>query len=99
MNVILTIDIKEFKIKSNTLFGLEKLPVKIYSLKESKSKDTVFQFNSKNEILYNIDQLKPIRHELMRLTKDMINLSRKQIDWSVQIVPMIKNAKQRIIVM
>lgn len=99
MNVILTIDIKEFKIKYNTLFGIEKLPVKIYSLKESKSKDIVFQFNSKNEILYNTEQLNPIRHELMRLTKDMINLSRKQIDWSVQIVPMIKNAKQRIIVM
>jgi hypothetical protein len=99
MNVILKIDVKEHRIKSNTLFGLEKLPVKIYSLKESKSKDIVFQFNSKNEILYNIDQLNPIKHELMRLTKDMINLSIKQVDWSVQIVPMIKNAKQRIIVM
>lgn len=97
MNVILKIDIKEYKVKSNTLFGLEKTPVKIYSLKESKSKDIIFQFNSKNEIVYNIDQLKPIKHELMRLTKDMINLNRNEIDWSVQISPMLKNAKQRAI--
>ncbi len=30
MNVTLDIEVKQYKLKSNTLFGLEKLPVKNY---------------------------------------------------------------------
>jgi hypothetical protein len=98
MNVILNIDVREHKVKTNTLFGLEKLPVKVISLKESRTEDILFQFNSYGEIICHSKQLKLIKPELMQLTKDMINLNRSQIDWAVQIVPMIKNAKQRIIV-
>ena len=35
----------------------------------------------------------------MQLVKDMVNMNRSEIDWAVQVAPMIKNAKQRIIVM
>ncbi len=99
MNVTLDIEVKQYKLKSNTLFGLEKLPVKIITVKEKCTGDVLFQFNSKNEIVYHTKQLKLIQHELMRLTKDMINLNRTEIDWAVQVMPLIKNAKQRIIVM
>ncbi len=99
MNVILNIKVKNHNVKTHTLFGLQSMPVKTIMLEESRSGDVVFKFDSLNEVIYHTKQLKLIKRELMQLTKDMVNLNRSQIDWAVQVVPLIKNAKQRIIVM
>jgi len=99
MNVILNIKVKKHNVKTHTLFGLQSMPIKTIMLEESRSGDVIFKFDSLNEITYHTKQLKLIKHELMQLVKDMVNMNRSEIDWAVQVAPMIKNAKQRIIVM
>ena len=99
MNVILNIKVKKHNVKTHTLFGLQSMPIKTIMLEESRSGDVLFKFDSLNEVTYHTKQLKLIKHELMQLVKDMVNMNRSEIDWAVQVAPMIKNAKQRIIVM
>jgi flagellar motor switch protein FliG len=80
------------------LFGNQNIPIIVISLLEPKTSDILFQFNTLNHISTCIKQLEPVKWEVMQLLKDHFNLNKTQINWSKDIVPIIRNDKIRTII-
>jgi hypothetical protein len=55
--------------------------------------NTLFKFDTTGTVHVCIDQLKPIKIELIQLCKDFYNSEVYDIDWEVHIIPLLRQNK------
>jgi len=55
--------------------------------------NTLFKFDTTGTVHVCIDQLKPIKIELIQLCKDLYNSEVSDIDWEIHIIPLLRQNK------